>query len=215
MTKEIPLGKIYSTGNVRNEKDEDIKDLMNSINKNGLLQPILVRADHKGKYEIVAGHRRYLACKNLGLPTIECKIAEDYTMDSDMDKLVVQVTENIQRKEMSALEIVEICEKLKKKGYTARMVAQLFNKPEHYIYGAYDAKRKLLAMYNAEDEHELPEEARKLKTGAIQSRSKTAERKYKMGKGFRLCIKGHCYTLTFSDFVAEERFNKWLEGKLK
>jgi ParB family chromosome partitioning protein len=77
----------------------DVNDLSSSIRQKGLLQPILVR--HKGAYyEIIAGHRRYQACKKLGLKKIVCHIVE---LD-DKDAFEVSLIENIQRKSVNPIE---------------------------------------------------------------------------------------------------------------
>lgn len=76
MIKSIELTKIYSSGNVRNEIDKTLLELKASIEKNGLLQPIVVRRTDKG-FEIIAGHRRFQAVKMIGEPFIECNILED------------------------------------------------------------------------------------------------------------------------------------------
>lgn len=101
MFKIIEMEKIISGKNIRNERDTDIQELADSIETNGLINPILVKQIGNGKYEVVAGHRRYEAVKRLGLPHIECNITEE---TSEKDLLLAQVAENIQRKNMSALD---------------------------------------------------------------------------------------------------------------
>jgi len=67
----------------------DIKELMDSIRTKGVLEPILVRS--KGsRFEIIAGERRYLASKNLGLKEIPC--------------LEISLIENLQRKDLDIFE---------------------------------------------------------------------------------------------------------------
>ena len=77
----------------------EIDELVQSINKKGLLQPIVVRS--KGEYyEIVAGNRRYKACTALGWRKIVCHIAE---LD-DKEAFEVSLIENIQRKNLEPIE---------------------------------------------------------------------------------------------------------------
>jgi ParB family transcriptional regulator, chromosome partitioning protein len=76
--------------------------LISSIKEHGLLQPILIRPLAHG-FEIVAGHRRFHACKSLRWRFIPCKIREM----SDKQAYEIQLTENIQRKTMEPIEEAE------------------------------------------------------------------------------------------------------------
>ncbi len=81
---------------------QEFESLTSSIKEHGLLQPILIRP-YQNAFEIVAGHRRFHACKSLRWRHIPCKIREL----SDKQAFEIQITENIQRKSMSALEEAE------------------------------------------------------------------------------------------------------------
>jgi ParB family transcriptional regulator, chromosome partitioning protein len=81
---------------------EDDESLVNSIREHGLIQPILIRPVSQG-FEIVAGHRRYQACKSLRWRFIPGKIREM----TDKQAFEIQLTENIQRKSMDAIEEAE------------------------------------------------------------------------------------------------------------
>jgi len=81
---------------------QEFESLTSSIKEHGLLQPILIRP-YQNSFEIVAGHRRFHACKSLRWRHITCKIREL----SDKEAFEIQITENIQRKSMSALEEAE------------------------------------------------------------------------------------------------------------
>lgn len=79
--------------------EEKIAELASSIKENGLIQPIIVRK--KGKqFEIIAGERRYRACKLAGLKEISCVI-EDY---NDQEVSTLAIIENIQREDLSPIE---------------------------------------------------------------------------------------------------------------
>jgi len=80
--------------------DDDL--LSNSIREHGLLQPILIRPLTHG-FEIVAGHRRFHACRSLRWRFISCRIREM----SDKQAYEIQLTENIQRKSMDPIEEAE------------------------------------------------------------------------------------------------------------
>ena len=81
---------------------KEIESLIISIKEHGLLQPILIRP-YQNSFEIVAGHRRFHACKSLRWRHMPCKIREL----SDKQAFEIQITENIQRKSMSSLEEAE------------------------------------------------------------------------------------------------------------
>jgi len=85
--------------NCRNISQVVITNLSNSIKQHGLIQPIVVRAldDH---FEIVAGCRRYLACKSLNWKKIPCHIVHL----NDIQTFEMSLVENIQRESLSPLE---------------------------------------------------------------------------------------------------------------
>ena len=82
--------------------ESKLEDLSNSIKKNGIIQPIAVRLkkDEPGKYEIVAGERRWLAAQKAGLHNIPVNILDL----SDVESLEVAIVENIQRDDLSPIE---------------------------------------------------------------------------------------------------------------
>ena len=79
-----------------------LEELSNSIKKNGIIQPIAVRPNKSipGKYEIVAGERRWLAAQRAGLHEIPVNILEL----SDVESLEVAIVENIQRDDLNPIE---------------------------------------------------------------------------------------------------------------
>jgi ParB family chromosome partitioning protein len=78
----------------------DIMELSRSISEKGLLQPILIRSREEGYFEIIAGHRRFQACKRLGWRKIICHIIEA----DDKNAFEISLTENIQKKSLNPLE---------------------------------------------------------------------------------------------------------------
>ena len=84
------------------KNDCDFETLVNSIREHGLLQPILIRPLEHG-FEIVAGHRRFQACRTLRWRFVTAKIREL----SDKQTYEIQLTENIQRKSMDPIEEAE------------------------------------------------------------------------------------------------------------
>ena len=79
-----------------------LEELANSIKKNGVIQPIAVRPNKSepGKYEIIAGERRWLAAQKAGLHEIPVSIL-DLT---DVESLEVAIVENVQRDDLNPIE---------------------------------------------------------------------------------------------------------------
>ena len=96
--EDVPISTIEQSKNIRTEVS-DTEELAKSIEQKGLLQPILVRT-MDGYFEVVAGNRRYCACKSLGWKKITCHIIE---LD-DKQAFEVSLIENIQRKTISPLD---------------------------------------------------------------------------------------------------------------
>lgn len=85
----------------RRDLDSDaLNELASSIEKQGVMQPIVVRKIDSGKYEIVAGERRWRATQIAGLETIPA-IVRDI---SDEAAIVMALIENIQREDLNAIE---------------------------------------------------------------------------------------------------------------
>tara|TARA_B100000963_G_scaffold351031_1_gene362059 strand:- start:4422 stop:5276 length:855 start_codon:yes stop_codon:yes gene_type:complete len=82
--------------------EEKLEELAKSIKKNGIIQPIAVRPNktENGKYEIVAGERRWIAAQRAGLHEIPVRILEL----SDVESLEVAIVENIQRDDLNPIE---------------------------------------------------------------------------------------------------------------
>lgn len=128
-----------------NFKPEEIEELANSIKKEGLLQPILVHkvGDH---YQIIAGERRWQACKSLNMKKIPVRF-----WSADADKaLELALIENIQRSDLNPIEEAYGYKRLmERKGMTQSEVAQTVSKGRSTIANAL----RLL---------DLPEEAQQL-----------------------------------------------------
>lgn len=95
----IPLNKIEPNPHQARTELGNINELMASIKEKGVLEPILVRP--KGnKYEIIAGERRYIASKRIGMKEISC-IEMDVT---DNEAMELSLIENLQRKDLDVFE---------------------------------------------------------------------------------------------------------------
>ena len=210
MFKIIEMEKIISGKNIRNERDTDIQELADSIETNGLINPILVKPIGNGKYEVVAGHRRYEAVKRLGLPHIECNITEE---TSEKDLLLAQVAENIQRKNMSALELVEVFENMKKQyGIRQNAIARYFNKTETWVTNQYQAAKMLQSQYG----EKIPAEMKTKTAGqiklAVQKKMRGEVEKI-LCKGMSVKIKGHTYTITCANNTTENALMEFINKR--
>jgi ParB family chromosome partitioning protein len=98
---EIPINKVQPNPNQPriDFSEERLAELQESIGKDGLLQPIIVRPEGSG-YQIVAGERRWQACKKLGYKTIAAKIV----VVNDIEAQEISLVENLQRDNLNAIE---------------------------------------------------------------------------------------------------------------
>ena len=105
----INVDKLYiSDINVRKTNINEIEELSNSIDINGLINPITVRKDNDDKYEIIAGQRRYLAMKELNKHTIPCNII----VANDEKAEELSLIENLQKNNLSNCDKVKSFSKL-------------------------------------------------------------------------------------------------------
>ncbi len=110
---------------------DKIKELADSISNNGLLQPIIVSpAASDGKYKIVAGERRWRACKIAKMQDIPVIIK-----DLDAREIIeIALIENIQREGLSVMEESEGFERLIREfGYTQEQLAEKLSKSRSHI----------------------------------------------------------------------------------
>jgi len=105
--RELPIDQItVSEFNTRKDlmagtEDSSIDDLAASIRAKGLLNPIMVRSTAAGKYELVAGQRRLLACKKLGMASISALVRSQL---DDADATAISLIENVHRAEMNPMD---------------------------------------------------------------------------------------------------------------
>ncbi len=124
---QIEVSKYQPRKNFNHEK---LQELANSIVSNGLVQPIIVNLGSNGKYQIIAGERRYRACKIAGLKEIPVIIKNL----SDREILEIALIENIQREELTAIEEAEGYEKLMNDfGYTQAKLAEAVGKSRSHV----------------------------------------------------------------------------------
>ncbi len=98
----LPVGQLHA-GQYQPRQDfnpESLAELAQSIASQGLIEPLVVRAIAKNRYEIVAGERRWRAAKIAGLHEVPCLLG-DYT---DKQACALTLIENIQRQDLNLIE---------------------------------------------------------------------------------------------------------------
>ncbi len=116
----------------QNFKEEKLEELANSIRKNGIIQPIAVRPkkNQSGKFEIVAGERRWLAAQRAGLHEIPVSILEL----SDVESLEVAIVENIQRDDLNPIEEAKGYKRLNEEfDYDHESISKLMSKSRSHV----------------------------------------------------------------------------------
>ena len=116
----------------QNFREEKLEELANSIRKNGIIQPIAVRPSKSedGKYEIVAGERRWLAAQRAGLHEIPVTILNL----SDVESLEVAIVENIQRDDLNPIEEAKGYKRLSEEfKYDHESISKLMSKSRSHI----------------------------------------------------------------------------------
>ena len=111
---------------------ENLDDLTNSIKERGIIQPIIVRKSNQssGKYEIIAGERRWLASQNAGLHEIPAVIIDA----DDLKSLEFAIVENVQRHDLNSIEEAQGYQRLMNEfGYDQEKVAKFIGKSRSYI----------------------------------------------------------------------------------
>ena len=112
--------------------DEKIGELADSIQEHGLIQPIVLRKSGKG-YEIVAGERRWRACRKAGLKEVPCIIKEL----TDEENMLIAIIENMQREDLNPIEEAEgLNQMIVTYGLTQAEVSKSVGKSRPYITNA-------------------------------------------------------------------------------
>ena len=111
-------------------REDELAELAESIRQKGLVQPIIVRVDPAGGYEIVAGERRWRASQKAGLHTVPVIVRE---LD-DQEVLELAIIENVQRADLNAIEEAggynELIERF---AYTQERMAEVIGKSRSHV----------------------------------------------------------------------------------
>ena len=138
-SKKIDTNKVSIKDIVRNKLQprkyfdkEGLEELTNSIKKQGIIQPIIVRPtkNSDGKYEIIAGERRWLASQNAGLHELPVVILDI----DDVKSLEFAIVENVQRQDLNSIEEARGYQKLVDEfNYNQEKLSEFIGKSRSYI----------------------------------------------------------------------------------
>lgn len=128
--QKIALPKLLEpAGPARTDmSDSKLDELVESIRELGLLQPIIVKPAADGCFEVVAGHRRLLACRRLNLAHVDCLVKTDELTDAS-----VMVHENVEREELNPIDEAILYLELYEKLEDTRKVAELVKRSSDYV----------------------------------------------------------------------------------
>jgi ParB family transcriptional regulator, chromosome partitioning protein len=110
---EAPINKIFPNPQQPRQimKEEQLRELADSINEHGIIQPLIVTYDEaKDQYILIAGERRLRASTLAGLETVPVLVREA----TNQQQLELALIENVQRSDLTALETAEAYEHLRK-----------------------------------------------------------------------------------------------------
>ncbi len=130
--RNIPVDRIEPNPNQpRLAMDKaGLDDLTASVREHGVLQPVLVRPQAGGRYQLIAGERRWRAAIGAGQDTVPALIEEI----DDETALEIAVIENLQREDLSPLDEALIYDKMiREHGYSIRKLAQKLGKDKGYL----------------------------------------------------------------------------------
>ncbi|MEN8153812.1 MAG: ParB/RepB/Spo0J family partition protein [Acidobacteriota bacterium] len=167
--RKIPIEKIVPNMLQPRKDFGNIEELAESIKEKGILEPILVRA-RDGKFEIIAGERRYRAAKFAGMSEVPCI---DYDIP-DNEALELSIIENIQRKDLTIYEQAyslksltdiygytheDIAKKLSKSRVTVSELIRITDLPNDIISKCMllkiESKSFLLQLVKLEDKNQM------------------------------------------------------------
>jgi len=138
-TKKVETNKVSITDITRNRfqprknfSKENLQELTDSIKEQGVIQPIVVRPDksNDGKYEIIAGERRWLASQQAGLHEVPVVVLNV----DDVKSLEFAIVENVQRQDLNAIEEARGYQRLVDEfSYNQEKISKFIGKSRSYI----------------------------------------------------------------------------------
>jgi ParB family chromosome partitioning protein len=131
-SQDVPLDRIVPNRFQPRQmfETDDLAQLAESIKRNGVLQPVLVRRKADGFFELIAGERRYRAARLAGLKTIPAVVRNT----SDEQAMELALVENLQREDLNPMEEARAYQRLTTEfGLTQEVVAQKVGKERSSI----------------------------------------------------------------------------------
>jgi len=134
ITNKVPINEIIRNKFQprKNFSKESLEELTNSIKEQGVIQPIVVRPSNSsdGKYEIIAGERRWLASQNAGLHEVPVVVLNV----DDVKSLEFAIVENVQRQDLNSIEEARGYQRLVSEfNYNQEKLSKFIGKSRSYI----------------------------------------------------------------------------------
>ncbi|MYA36488.1 MAG: ParB/RepB/Spo0J family partition protein [Gammaproteobacteria bacterium] len=130
--REIPIDLIRP-GKFQPRQDmraQALEELAQSIHRQGVMQPVVVREIGQGRFELIAGERRWRACQLSGLKAIPALVKSA----SDRDVVSMSLIENIQREDLNPIEQAAALQRLQEEfGFTQQEVAKEVGKSRESV----------------------------------------------------------------------------------
>ena len=130
--REIPIDLIRP-GKYQPRQDmraQSLEELAQSIHQQGVMQPVVVRETEPGRFELIAGERRWRACQLSGLKAIPAIVKSA----SDRDVVSMSLIENIQREDLNPIEQAVALQRLQEEfGFTQQEVAKEVGKSRESV----------------------------------------------------------------------------------
>jgi len=156
--------------------EKALNELKESIIEHGLLEPILVKQLTNGKYQIIAGERRYRATKLIPeKETIQCIIK------FNVDSPIITIIENLQREDLTLHELGLGYQKLKKLGLSGDDISRKISKPRSHVFEAIQMSKypKTLNMSRNEARAYIKELSNKKQSPPRRTKTQSVNFNYK------------------------------------
>jgi ParB family chromosome partitioning protein len=111
-------------------EEAELEELASSIRAVGVLEPLLVRP-HAGRYQLIAGERRWRAAGLVGLARVPCLVRET----SDEEAELLALVENLQRRDMAPIDEAQAYARMRDRGLSQRQIAGMVHKSAAHVNG--------------------------------------------------------------------------------
>ncbi len=131
-TPRLALDLIDLPDNVRSDVG-DTSELEGSIMNFDVIEPLIVRANGDGRYDLIAGRRRYAALTNMGRPDAPVHVVDHPDEDPELARIKLQLVENLQRVDLDPVDEASGYAQLKRLGMRQRQIAREIGRSESHI----------------------------------------------------------------------------------